>query len=284
MKVARKRHSWQRGPGFVAWVAVIFAVIFLLNFWAMSTYFPASKPLVNTVHPHELHKENRLHTTEKEEEECPEYGCPIYPAEVTPYLQELLSEIFISKTRKETFSFGTKTMAMLTQMGKSHFYNQDRAVVVAPFHTSATEGDESSFLVGLFDGHGQEGHIVADHVAREFPERLADELNALEDFSDQAIVACLNKTFVEVDIYAPPDFLLGGCTASVTFRRGSKLYVANAGDSQTILVSVDDNGEPKVVYMSRKDKASIPEEFDRIKGLGGNVHMGPNNQDARVIV
>jgi serine/threonine protein phosphatase PrpC len=247
--------------------------------------------VLQTQNPHLVINKNH-------DEECPDFGCPIYPPELTPEFhqllltpefRQLLSEDSIKKNGEPTFSFGTKTMAMLTQMGKSHYYNQDRSVVIAPFLTSATPPGEPSFLLGVFDGHGTEGHIVASHILRDLPERLADKLNSLGEFpSDQSIVQALNETFVEVDIYAPPNFLLGGSTATVTLRRGSKLYIANAGDSQTILVSVNSTSkgvpEPTVAYMTRRDKATIPEEYNRIVGLGGNVRNNNVTHDSRVIV
>jgi serine/threonine protein phosphatase PrpC len=253
----------------------------------MAICFPASRPLIQTQHPQKAKEDEG----EVPVPVCPAYGCPIYAPELTPYLHQLLGEIFIEKNRTNTFEFGTKTMAMLTQTGKSHFYNQDRSVVFEPFLTAATPLDEPSFLVAVFDGHGEEGHIVADHVAKDFPERLAEKLNSLSnsgDISDKSIVQALNETFVEVDVYAPPNFLLGGCTASVTLRRGSKLYIANAGDSQTILVSVkklpSKEVEPRVEYMTRKDKASIPEEYNRIVGLGGTVFINNKTHDSRVVL
>lgn len=179
-------------------------------------------------------------------------------------------------------------MAIVTQQGASHHENQDRAVVIDPFTPFSAARQERSFLVGLFDGHGRQGHIVASHILHELPERLAQKLNAIENMSDESIVRALNETFVEVDIYAPPNFLFGGSTGSVTLRIGSKLYIANTGDSQTILYSLNTTNsrirEATVTYMTRKDKAIIPEEYARITGLGGNVHINPHNNNSVVVV
>jgi serine/threonine protein phosphatase PrpC len=181
-------------------------------------------------------------------------------------------------------------MAMLTQMGKSHQFNQDRAVVISPFLNKHTSSSDDSFLIAIFDGHGTQGHIVAEYVTQDFPERLYEKLNAaapLDDdkISDDVIIRILNETFIETDIYAPPNALAGGCTGSVTLRLGSKLYFANAGDSQTILVSVNySTGVLSIPYMTRKDKANLPDERARIEGLGGTIHINQQGFDPRVIV
>lgn len=229
-----------------------------------------------------------------EDRGCPDFGCPIYPAELTPYLHELLEEIFINQTRSNNFTFGSKNFALLTQRGQSHFLNQDRAVLISPFVTSATPQEEPSFLVGVFDGHGKQGHIVADYIARDLPERLAGELNSLPQIiDDQAIVKALNKSVVEVDIYAPPNFLLGGSTATITLRRGSKLFIANTGDSQTIVVSLPSATllqralspeDATIVYQTRHDKAILPDEYARITALNGTIHINPKTNDSRVVV
>lgn len=234
-------------------------------------------------------------------EPCPDFGCPQYPAELDPYWHRMLEEVFVNKTRDASdFSFGAEYFALLTQKGMSHYVNQDRAVVIAPYTALPSSPQmEKTVLVGLFDGHGQQGHIVADHVTRELPERLAKELRAIpkDKVTDQAIVGALNKTFVEVDIYAPPNFLLGGTTASVALRWGSKLFIANVGDSQTVVVSLPPNEmheDPpnkgrsvedfNVVYETRKDKAILPDEYARITGLGGKIHINPHNNESRVVV
>ena len=121
------------------------------------------------------------------------------------------------------------------------------------------------------------------------------------DSTDLAIRNALNETFLEVNEKGTPStFLLGGCTATVTLRWGSKLYVANAGDSETIVVSASasskqqppkkqqqqqyDSLHANVEYETRRDKANQPEERARIEKLGGTIHVNANGFDPRVIV
>jgi serine/threonine protein phosphatase PrpC len=266
------------------------ALTFSLNLILLYDFHPKKNPISGI--RLSLSKHFQSNVDRRGKGDCPDFGCPIYPAELTPYLHELLEEIFVSQTRPNNFTFGGSNFALLTQTGKSHFLNQDRAVLISPFTTSATR-EEPSFLLGVFDGHGRQGHIVADYIARDLPERLAKELNSLTEIDDQAIVKALNKTVVEVDIYAPPNFLLGGSTATVTLRRGSKLYIANTGDSQTMLVSLPNatllgrsltQEDATIEYITRHDKASLPDEYARITALNGTIHIDPKTNDSRVIV
>lgn len=235
--------------------------------------------------------------SEVSSKKCPTYGCPVYPAELTPYLQEVLHEVFVNKTKtlSDEFDFGTSDFALLTQKGASHSVNQDRGVLIQPFHMKLGGGqsEKNSLLTAIFDGHGRQGHIVADYFTRDFPGRLFDALNTLDHIDDAGIVWALNKSLVETDIYGPPNLLFGGSTASVTLRHGSKLFIANTGDSQTMIASLPNEttlGRPptmedaNIVYTTRKDKALLPDEHARITALNGTIRINPKTHDSRVIV
>ena len=255
--------------------------LFSFNLMLLMLWMPPLKPLMHS-ETDSFRKKDNVVSIRK----CPSYGCPIYPPELTPQLLNVIKSDSISSNQSRYFPFSTPSMATLTQMGRSHRFNQDRAVVIHPFITKHTSNaEESSFLIGIFDGHGRQGHVVAEYAVRDLPERLAEKLDAApSNIRDEEIVRILNETFVEVDIYAPPNALKGGCTGSVTLRRGSKLYIANVGDSQTIVVSYNFSHGISIPYMTRKDKATLPEEKARIEGLGGNIHVEPKTNFSRVTV
>ncbi|MGK3742237.1 MAG: serine/threonine protein phosphatase PrpC [Bacillariaceae sp.] len=202
----------------------------------------------------------------------------------------------------------------------------------------------TSFLAAIFDGHGKLGHTVAQEIVERFPVILAEKLTialrsplaggdvdnnkgikggdqsiyktnskehenviSIEDYdrTDFAIRKALNESFLEVnDNGTASTFSLGGCTASVSLRWGSKLYMANAGDSQIIIVSsfmpssssqlsssinkqqqrTPEGMITKVEYSTRRDKANLPDERARIEGLGGKIHVNDNGFDPRVII
>ncbi|KAI2499292.1 serine/threonine phosphatase [Fragilaria crotonensis] len=178
---------------------------------------------------------------------------------------------------------------MMTRKGhlKQPPNNQDAAVLLHPFRTAQTTG-EHDFLMGIFDGHGRQGHHVAWYAAKAIPEILAGKFN---DFGNRGeggrvmdesdIRDALNATFVEADIQAPPIGAMdGGTTASVTLRRGGKLFIANAGDSRTIVVSVLSENRVEIPFMTRLDKAHLPDELSRIEKMGGKVKY-PENKPAQ---
>jgi serine/threonine protein phosphatase PrpC len=221
---------------------------------------------------------------------CPSYGCPVYPLEVK---DDMVVKTLKDLSRGRVTSvppFARPLGTTVTYQGESHPVNQDRAFIIRPFRTKQSEqyGEEESFLLAILDGHGVEGHIVAEYVSLELPRLLAAKLdNRLCCESDEWIQKQLNATFVEVNAEAPPNALRGGCTASLTLRIGSKLYFANAGDSRTILVSINpkDPTDANILYETRRDKAHLPDERARIEKLGGKIHIPPQNPAlSRVIV
>lgn len=206
---------------------------------------------------------------------------------------------------------------IVTHRGPSHDVNQDRAVILRPFLTkqnleshhqhhrataatgntygSAREEEKEdwtreSFLLVLLDGHGVEGHNLAQYVLHELPQLLANKLNHKSCCQpDEWIQQQLIDVFVQVNAEAPPSIARrGGCTASVTLRIGPKLFFANAGDSRTILVAIPnatDSNSASIVYETRRDKPHLDEERRRIEGMGGKIHIPPHNPAlARVVV
>lgn len=198
---------------------------------------------------------------------CQSFGCPRTPSD------------YDNRHEEANVQFNDET-TIATMTRKSNRQrppvNQDAAVVYAPFVTRQTT-HKHDFFVGVFDGHGTQGHDVAQYAAKAVPERLAEKFNEDSSLRDNdSIVEALKETFVEVDAEAPPSALLGGCTATVTLRREKTLFIANTGDSRTIVVSVSDQSQD-VIYTTRKDKPHLPDELERITRLGGKVHIPPQN-------
>ena len=224
---------------------------------------------------HEKHDENTTWP-------CVDYGCPMHPIEVDPVMKnndnDNRARAFLDASNR-AHSF----VAMMTRKSnrKNPPFNEDSAVALWPFRTAQTT-HANDFLIGLFDGHGQHGHAMSQYAAREFPAILARRFNEHRTEpnanDDDWIRAALNASFVETDANAPPlQALLGGTTASVVLRRGSKLYLANAGDSRTIVVSAAPRKDAEIVYSTRLDKPHLEEERRRIEGVGGKVTV--HNED-----
>lgn len=288
----------------------------------------------------QMRKLVRPTTTRKRSADCPEFGCPLYPLGVETeedlkHFQRQITDFFPNYTASSSkspqsdcfvasplewpntiasasSSTTTPAVAVVTRQSNQHAFNQDRAVVLHPFQTlqtpSSQRKEQLSFLAAIFDGHGVEGHVVANYVARELPRRLAQRLNSKPccQYTDW-IIQQLKETFVQVDQNAPSDAALrGGTTAAVTLLIGSQLYIANAGDSQTFYVCYNTTTEvpkaknylrpspphndttiapPQIVYSSRRDKPHLPDELARIQALGGKVHIPSQHpMGSRVVV
>lgn len=172
--------------------------------------------------------------------------------------------------------------------------NQDRAVVVSPFwvgneekendeNTMDTKRNIPSKLIGCFDGHARLGEVVSEYVVKELPKLLASKLEKIEPKDQpEKVSKAIKETFVEMDKSAPAE-ISGGCTASIILQRGSKLYVANAGDSRSFVVVYRANTKTaNVIYISREDKPNLPDERERVEKAGGEVLI-PHSGTSRVL-
>jgi serine/threonine protein phosphatase PrpC len=195
------------------------------------------------------------------------------------------------------------TLTLAGYKGPNQQVNQDRALLIRPFRIVHGQVDSSKDttiqLMGVFDGHGNGGERSSQHALEQVPERLARKLAAIcgddihrllqqdEEEMESAVKAALHDVFLEVDRTDPTQGQ-AGCTATVVLHLGSKLYIANAGDS-TSFVGVyfrpkNDSGnavmealppeqQVRIVYQTREDKPDLPEERERILDAGGYVHI-----------
>lgn len=241
------------------------------------------------------------------EKNCPFYGCPLYPTDVhyssdsvknvLENLRELRSsQIDASLFTKETTQWNRPDAACLTLIGYKggplqSQINQDRAVVVSPYYltnetnTADNAWEEERILLGVFDGHATRGEIVSEYTVQQIPQVLAKRLKDLPKepvLRQNATVQALRDTFVELDRTVPAD-PSGGCTASVVMKQDEKVYVANAGDSRSfVVVYRPSTNVSKVVYISREDKPSLPDEKARVEAMGGQVYI-PMRGTSRVV-
>lgn len=245
---------------------------------------------------------------------CP-YGCPIIATEVS----QLQDNSFETDAISQSHIILTHKSNRL----KPAPVNQDRAIIISPFvlergETEQLNGFESSdFLMGIFDGHDNLGHDVAQFAVNEVPKRIAQKLNDLisnnhilsNNTLDHIMVkSAIIQTFEEVDQAVPLEqSMAGGCTAHVILRLGSTLYMSNTGDSYSYLVTytppsnglhviqntgADDlqphlQGSITIHHQNIRHKPHLPEEKTRIEYRGGRIHIPPppkNPMGSRVIV
>ena len=139
------------------------------------------------------------------------------------------------------------------------------------------------FVVGIFDGHGENGHYSSHYVSQQLPRMLANGLSTKAEDDVTAIRKLLTDSFLEVDSNvdelagAPRDaMVVSGSTAIVALKRGHMLHIANTGDSLAFVVRRDrSTGATEIVYRTKQHKPDLPEERERIEGKGGEVLMPP---------
>ena len=232
------------------------------------------------------------------------YGCIIRPPELTNDIRKDVEEIKESKGVDIAVSYGDRYSAAMSLQGRDHIQNQDRGIIISPFQipvSTASTGDisgnprstttsssQNDFLVAIYDGHGDDGHIVAQYLQDHLHERIADKLSSsLETraLSDDIISQHLNATFLEMDQELPNNLgQRGGSTASVILRLGRKLYFANVGDSLSFLASYDrKSAQTTIVHQNRFDKPYLPDEKERVERMGGKVSIPLHPMNARVV-
>lgn len=151
----------------------------------------------------------------------------------------------------------------------------------------------NTYIFGVFDGHG--GREVAKFAAAHYQNVLLNNPN----FKKKKYEDALKESFYEIDdMLLKPEFRKelkqykakpagqketkgdndetfesqAGCTANVVLIVDNDLYVANAGDSRSIL------GEDKsVVELSIDHKPDMETEKNRIVKAGGSVFNGRVN-------
>jgi serine/threonine protein phosphatase PrpC len=198
-------------------------------------------------------------------------------------------------------SSGVENAATLTLIGYKggtleSQINQDRAMVISPYYVGGEMNQSTkqsrrkpstveekqqqqqppSQLLGVFDGHARLGEKVSEYAVSELPNVLAAKLDKIDPKDDpEQVKEAIIDTFIEIDKTAPAE-ISGGCTASVILRRGSKLYVANAGDSRSFVVVYRASTQSvEIIYISREDKPHLPDERKRVEECGGEVYLPP---------
>ena len=172
--------------------------------------------------------------------------------------------------------------ALLTRGGNKAFgpngvkANQDRALIMYPF-SFRENFSKNDLLMGLFDGHGPDGHVVSHYITLQLPQVLTQMLETHSP-SD-----ALTQTFLNLEENLPP-VESSGSTAIVMLRLNDTLYVANTGDSLAFVASFD-GGNVEIIYQTKPHKPHLPEERARIEKAGGQVMAPQSPEDSsRVIV
>jgi protein phosphatase 2C family protein 2/3 len=134
----------------------------------------------------------------------------------------------------------------------------------------ANAGADRLAFFGVFDGHGGDkvalfaGENIHKIIAKQDTFKSGDYTQGLKDGFLATDRAILNDPKYEDEV--------SGCTACVCLIAGSKLYVANAGDSRGVL-GIKGRAKP----LSQDHKPQLETEKSRITAAGGFVDFGRVN-------
>ena len=189
--------------------------------------------------------------------------------------------IYLSKPNivKDSHSGESETLRYAVSAMQGWRMNMEDAHIILP------KLNENTSLFAVFDGHG--GQEVAKFCEKYFPIELVKN----EKFKQENYKEALEETFLQMDIMLlsenSSDLLrefkndvenansFAGCTANVVLLTKKEIYVANAGDSRTILYS--SNGT--VTPLSFDHKPDVETERIRIHQAGGYVSEGRVNDN-----
>jgi len=186
---------------------------------------------------------------------------------------QTLSEPVVDKKSEsgdgETLIFGTSSMqGWRISMEDAHACVLD--LQAASKGGSATESDKRLAFFGVYDGHG------GDKVAIYAGDHLHEIVTKQEAYKEGDIKKALQDGFLATDraILSDPKYEeeVSGCTASVAIVSKDKIYVANSGDSRTVL-GVKGRAKP----LSFDHKPQNEAEKARIQAAGGFVDFGRVN-------
>lgn len=177
----------------------------------------------------------------------------------------------VVKFKDSNVLFHPKSCFMLTRKGfkPNTSANQDRVVVLSqPNHDQ--HGDV--WWMGLFDGHGDFGHVVSNHAALEFPKRLVGISPNMEKELTENLI---KDIFMSIDKDLPRSVAgASGSTAISILKNGKYLYLSNTGDSEAFVACYDKDALiVEVIYQTKKHKPDVPEEKARIEAAGGEVEL-----------
>jgi len=123
----------------------------------------------------------------------------------------------------------------------------------------------------VFDGHG------GDQTAKMVEKQLHPIIFKTDEFNRGDVKGAITKGFEEMDKIVVEEAnklnMMHGSTSVVAMVMDGTLFVANIGDSEGILVSVQSQ-KVSVQNLTRPHKANDPTEKERIESLGGHVFFG----------
>jgi len=147
--------------------------------------------------------------------------------------------------------------------------------------------DHGEMMLGVFDGHGPDGHQVAGFIHKELPKLITEE----EKFASKPVEAftpAFEKCQVALENHCDEqrtfDCVVSGATATIALIRGGTISCAHVGDSRAVLSRKLPNGNRSSIDLTNDHKPTIAEERSRIEKNRGEVKQLMGDITARVFV
>lgn len=200
-----------------------------------------------------------------------------------------LTNKFAKKLKAPRLNYQQYLFSSKTHKGYSYFdmtkKNQDSYFVINKFL-----GFSKMHLIGVCDGHGQEGRTISAFVKELFPQMFEEALrgriernngfvqeeelyknNQYEIDVFEALKNTVNKLFSsDIDVY------FSGTTFNCIFIFGSNIIICNVGDSRAITSSASNFSE--VVKLSKDHKPSDPQEKARLLKRNARIEQIKNDK------
>lgn len=168
---------------------------------------------------------------------------------------------------------GPYNVSVITAQGPRDTMEDEHLVTEISVDTKA-EGQQKVQVFAVFDGHG--GDNCAKYVKEVLPKFIQEALQETKVYSDLEIFNALRKAFISIDsswanlpIQKTEHIDYSGTTATVCLVLGKNLWVANVGDSRTVLAM---NGD--AIQLSEEAKATVAKYEREIYLRGGDVKFG----------
>lgn len=132
-------------------------------------------------------------------------------------------------------------------------------------HTSFIIRGQVIKLYGIFDGHG--GKDIVEQIIIYLPPYLEKSLNQINIHDPKSIYRAIEAAYIKLDTDLYTNGYTSGSTASIALVINNVVYVANLGDSKSIIYS------PKygLLLATLDHKPNRADEKDRIHKIGGEV-------------
>ena len=130
-------------------------------------------------------------------------------------------------------------------------------------------------LIGVCDGHGEQGQAVSQYVAKKLPEYITD-------LSNENIINAFKRVNKEIYANSKMDSNMSGTTVVSIVLTPNNIMCINLGDSRAALYKYD-NGIYYCKNLSRDHKPCEADETKRIINSGGRIKKCYDEEHKRFI-